>query len=169
MEQYLPMSKLKQLQTTSPTLGKAQFLAFSSQLIDEALNEALQDIEILSNTLFDIASTTKKLGDVDATEIGRDIKNLSQKALGQLQFADRMQQRLNNIGSNLENMAKHSAGNDESDNEKIWHEFLSEARKEFTMESEKILFDRFFGEIKSDKKRPPNTNKKDDVSNTHLF
>jgi len=179
MEQYLPMSRLKQQQETSSTLGKAPFLELSSQLINEALTEALQDIEILTNTLFEIASKTKKMeanddskqGKENSSGIESDIRNLSQKALGQLQFADRMQQRLNNIGSNLKNLAKHPTCKDDTGNEEIWNDFLSEARKEFTMESEKTLFDQFFGEIKNDKNPQSNTNKdkKENLSNTQLF
>lgn len=172
------MSKLEQQQDTSSKLGKAHFLDLSSQLVDEALNEALEEIEILTNTLFKIASATKKLDAIEDAEqegagksdLGDEIKNLSQKALRQLQFADRMEQRLNNTSSNLRNMAKHESS-ELGSNEGAWNSFLLEVRNEFTMESEKILFDQFFDGIKSDPNQHANAikNEDDNKSNTHLF
>lgn len=172
------MSKLEQ-QLTSSKLGKVHFLELSSHLIDEALDEALQDIEVLTNTLFKIASTAKRLettggaqeGGRDTSGLSASVRDLSQRALGQIQLADRMQQRLKNISNILENLAKHSACEDNSKNEETWNDFLYEARKEFTMESEKILFDNVFGEIKVDRIKLTNADNSEDgsISQTHLF
>ncbi len=143
------MSELTKQGQPPPNTDKARFLKLSSQLIGEAVNEALQDIGVLTTTLLKLASTTNKLSiDEDPKKakckseaIDADIKKLSQKAVGQLQFADRMQQRLDNVANNLEHFARLQL----NENPKNWENFLLQARGEFTMESERVLFDELLG------------------------
>lgn len=136
----------------------SQLLELCADQIRTAIDEALHEVDGLSVSVLDTARHASALlsaggeqspGGNNANDFASaDIQALQQSVQDtymQLQFADRLHQRLSNVAKNLAGLAKlmQQIGLPITDIE--WLAFLNEARGNFTMKQERQMFDAVFG------------------------
>lgn len=137
--------------------GTAQLIDLCVEQIKAALDEAFAEIDALNGAVLDTARHANGLlgtvkarnPDLDpaiesASGAGQALQQATQDAYMRLQFADRLNQRLSNVSTNLTGLAELMQCNDLSITGIEWTEFLKQTRRTFTMESERQMFDALF-------------------------
>ncbi len=137
--------------------GTARLIDLCVDQIKVALDEALAEIDALSGAVLDTARHANALLDTvkaqnpdlnpaneSASGAGQALQQAVQNAYSRLQFADRLNQRLSNVSTNLTGLAELMQANELSIAGNKWTEFLKQARRTFTMEPERQMFDALF-------------------------
>lgn len=138
--------------------GTAQLIDLCVDQIKAALDQAFAEIGALSGAVLDTARHANALLDTvkaqnpdinpanesSASGDGQALQQAVQNAYSRLQFADRLNQRLSNVSTNLTGLAELMQANDLSITGNKWTEFLKQTRRTFTMESERQMFDALF-------------------------
>ncbi len=143
--------------------GTAQLIDLCVDQIKAALDQAFAEIDALSGAVLDTARHANALLDTvkaqnpdinpaneSASGDGQALQQAVQKACSRLQFADRLNQRLSNVSTNLTGLAELMQCNDLSITGNKWTEFLKQARRTFTMEPERQMFDALFAAAVAD-------------------
>ena len=137
--------------------GTAQLVDLCVEQIKAALDEAFAEIDALNGAVLDTARHANALldavkaqtldinpADESAAGAGQALQQAAQDAYMRLQFADRLNQRLSNVSTNLTGLAELMQCNDLSIAGNQWTEFLKQTRRTFTTESERQMFDARF-------------------------
>ena len=137
--------------------GTAQLIDLCVEQIKAALDEAFAEFDALSGAVLDTARHANALLDTvkaenpdinptneSASGAGQALQQAVQDAYIRLQFADRLNQRLSNVSTNLTGLAELMQANDLSIADIEWTEFLKQTRRTFTMKSERQMFDALF-------------------------
>ncbi len=137
--------------------GTARLIDLCVDQIKVALDEAFAEIDALSGAVLDSARHANALLDTvkarnpdinpaneSASGAGQALQQAVQNAYSRLQFADRLNQRLSNVSTNLTGIAELMQSNELSITGNKWTEFLKQTRRTFTMESERQMFDALF-------------------------
>ena len=137
--------------------GTARLIDLCVDQIKVALDEAFAEIDALSGAVLDTARHANALLDTvkarnpdinpaneSASGAGQALQQAVQNAYSRLQFADRLNQRLSNVSTNLTGLAELMQANDLSITDNKWTEFLKQTRRTFTMEPERQMFDALF-------------------------
>ncbi len=134
-----------------------QLIDLCAEQIKAALDEALREIDALSDSALDTARHASALlgainvQNLEVNPVGEsvsaDCQALQQavrKVCIRMQFADRLNQRLSNVAKNLAGLAELMKSSDLPITADKWTEFLNEARTTFTTERERKMFDTVF-------------------------
>lgn len=146
--------------SSSPALDSVEGLpavidVLAAQL-KRATDDATRDISSLSAALLDMSRRASEIAKSTKGPVGEavSLNRAILAATARLQFADRMHQRLDNIAGNLDSLSQALGANPGQDIE--WNELLCKLRNNYTMESERAMFDaRLFGERLADPEGGP--------------
>ena len=137
--------------------GTARLIGLCVDQIKAARDEAFAEIDALSCAVLDTARHANAL--LDAVKVqnpdvdpanesdsadGKALQQAVQNAFMRLQFADRLNQRLSNVSTNLAGLAGLMQSTDLPITDIKWAEFLKQTRATFTMEPERQMFDALF-------------------------
>ena len=137
--------------------GTARLIDLGVDQIKAALDEAFAEIDALSGAVLDTARHANALLDAikarkpdvnpadesDSVD-GQALQKAVQDTFMRLQFADRLNQRLSNVSTNLTGLAELVRSTERPITDIQWAEFLQQTRATFTMEPEREMFDALF-------------------------
>ena len=133
----------------------SRLVSLSAALIESAIEEAMEDIEALTQSFLEVAEKTQSLDGVarslieDAERVSMDelmahsqiINREVHNAVGKLQLCDRLAQRLGNVRNNLSELAALLSESSQLHSAERWQGFLQRIRSQYTMEEERLMFD----------------------------
>ena len=130
----------------------ARLMELCATQISAAFDEAIVDIDALSQSVLDVARHADELaaqyGDVNGKDVNdgdcAELQGAAMSASARLQFADRLSQRLSNVSKNLASLAEMLQTNVQPISNDAWMSFLGTVRAQFTMEQERAMFDTAF-------------------------
>ena len=134
----------------------AEFLALCARQLHVAVTDSVVSMDKLVASVLTINRSAESLDRQIENEDGAmgptritlgTLRDTALEASMQLQSADRLHQRLENVSSCLSQLSilmSAISGNVTGD---TWRDFLKEARGNYTMESERQMFDAVFGDL----------------------
>ncbi|MGB5352655.1 MAG: hypothetical protein WBN32_03490 [Woeseia sp.] len=81
-----------------------------------------------------------------ATGLHRQLRERVNGVVLRMQFADRLDQQIDNVRKNLTLLAEYIEADEAGGNRLAWSEFLQRSRQSFTMEQERFMFDTVLGD-----------------------
>ena len=106
--------------------------------LTDSFTDIVDSIQAITNHLLALEASDKK---DEVLACCSETKAKIQAAIIAFQFYDRMQQCLQHVTSNLRGLSKLVEVPERLYNPAEWHEFQKQIRSQFTMESEKMMFD----------------------------
>lgn len=147
------MSVATTIDTTDADAGTAEFLALCARQLHVATRDSKSSIDELVADMLTINRMTEALktnadalSPVETADAASSLQKSAMDASMQLQSVDRLHQRLENVRNGLSQLSIVLSAINLKIDDSAWHEFLRDARSNYTMESEREMFDDVFGD-----------------------
>lgn len=153
------------LNNMDETLHKSEFsryIELCARQLAAAMTGAKRESALLAEELIAAAdlvnriSPAEKEGSGDVTEstgaaAHRQLRERVNGVVLRMQFADRLDQQIDNVRKNLLLLADYVETQQDTESDLAWAELLRRARQSYTMEQERFIFDTVLGDAQSAK------------------
>lgn len=153
---------LNSMDETSNKPEFSRYIELCARQLAAAMKGARRESALLAEELIAAADLVNRISPADSEGTGGGAENAGAIARRQLrervngivlrmQFADRLDQQIDNVRKNLLLLAAYAETQRGRESESAWTELLQRSRQSFTMEHERFIFDTVLGDARAAK------------------